>query len=302
MIFWIRRLGMAAVVFLVATTLAGAGVYGITGFEMARRYTIEVDPGPVPGEAAGLERGRHVAVVLSKCGDCHGPDLGGMVIVDEPAFGRISATNLTSGEGGIGSKYTDEDYVRAIRHGVSPDGRPLVIMPSHEYYHLSDADLGALIAYLKQLPPVDRELPATRVGPIARVLFAAGRLRELLPVTMIDHDAPRPEPVPEGPTVEYGEYLAMTSGCKGCHGMGLSGRSVPAAPPDFPRSSNLTPAGIGSWTEADFFRALREGRRPDGSLIDPRMPWAATAQMSDDEIRALWLYLQTVPPRETGRG
>lgn len=298
---WLRRIGMALVAGLVVVTLAGGGAYGIAGLRMARTYDIEVESITVPDDAAGIERGRRVAYVLSKCVDCHAPDLGGMVMIDDPAFGRISGANLTRGVGGIGADYSDGDYVRAIRHGVGPDGRPLLIMPSHEYFHLSDEDLGALIAYLKRLSPIDRVLPENHVGPVARVLYVTGRLRELLPAEIIDHDGQRIGPVSPGPTVEYGEYLAMTTGCKGCHGMGLSGGPVIGTPPDFPHATNLTPTGLGAWTEDDFFTAMREGRRPDGSLIDPRMPWAATAQMTDDEIRALWLYLQTVPERETGR-
>lgn len=173
-------------------------------------------------------------------------------------------------------------------------------MPSYEYVYLTDADLAALVAYLRSLPPVDRTLPESQIGPMARLLYVAGRLDVLVPAAMIDHEVTRPADVIPGPTVEYGAYLSVVGGCSGCHGPGLSGGRIPGTPPDFPPATNITPAGIGSWTEEDFFVALREGRRPDGSTIDPRMPWAYTAQMTDDEIRALWLYLRTVPPRETG--
>ena len=73
-----------------------------------------------------------------------------------------------------------------------------------------------------------------------------------------------------------------------------------AGPPDLPLASNLTPAGLGAWTEADFVRALREGRRPDGSAINEFMPWRGYGAMTDSELRALWLYLRSVPPRATG--
>lgn len=72
----------------------------------------------------------------------------------------------------------------------------------------------------------------------------------------------------------------------------------PGAPP----AQNITPAGIGKWSEADFFRALRVGKRPDGSTINTLMPWELTSQMSDDEIKALLFYLRTVPPKQTGTG
>jgi mono/diheme cytochrome c family protein len=171
-------------------------------------------------------------------------------------------------------------------------------MPSEEYYYFSDADLGAVIAYLKTLPPVDNVLPSNELRPLGRALVAFG---EITPsADTIDHTAPRPTAPPPGVTAAYGAYLAETGGCRGCHGPGLSGGPLPGGPPDTPVPTNISPAGIGSWTEADFFRALRTGARPDGSRIDPFMPWGYTSQMTDDEIRAVWLYLQTVPPKPTG--
>jgi cytochrome c553 len=102
--------------------------------------------------------------------------------------------------------------------------------------------------------------------------------------------------------VAYGKYLAVT--CTGCHGEGLSGGAIPGTPPDWPPAANLTPdeaTGLGGWTEADFFRALREGKRPDGTdLQGDFMPWKLTAKMTDDEIRALWMYLQTLPAKAEG--
>jgi mono/diheme cytochrome c family protein len=102
-------------------------------------------------------------------------------------------------------------------------------------------------------------------------------------------------------TPEYGHYLAITGGCTGCHGSGLSGGAIPGVPPDFPKARNISPTGIGSWSDEDFFRALREGKRPDGSTINPFMPWNDTKLMTDDEIRALLAYLRTVPPRPDGQ-
>jgi Cytochrome C oxidase, cbb3-type, subunit III len=97
----------------------------------------------------------------------------------------------------------------------------------------------------------------------------------------------------------FGRYLADVSGCHGCHGFGLSGGRV-AGPDDLPLASNLTPAGLGTWSEADFVRAIREGRWPDGTAINEFMPWRSYCSMSDDELRALWAYLRSVPPRASG--
>jgi len=71
-------------------------------------------------------------------------------------------------------------------------------------------------------------------------------------------------------------------------------------PPDFPKAQNLTPTGLGQWSDADIERALRVGKRPDGSTIALFMPWPYTAKMTDTEMAALVKYLRSVPPRATG--
>ncbi len=211
-------------------------------------------------------------------------------MVDDPMFGRLAGRNLTRGRGGIGD-YSAADWERAIRHGIAKDGRPLVFMPSEAYTVLSDAELAAVVGYLRTRPPVDREMPPPRVGPIARALYLGGNF-PLLPVKVIDHDATRRAPVP-GISVEYGEYLATVGGCRSCHGSDLAGTGDPAAP-------DLTRSRLAAWTEADFFRSLRQGQRPDGSVIDPeKMPWLRSGQMTDDEIRAVWLYIRSLPGGQT---
>lgn len=280
--------------------VALAVVYGMSEYRMTRTYQVAVANLVVPTDAETIARGRHIAVTRG-CIDCHGENLGGGTVIDLPPVARLFATNLTSGEGGVGTRYTDADYERAIRHGVRPDGRPLRFMPSHEFYPLSDQDVTALIAYLRSVPPVNNDPGETSIGPIARALFLAGQMY-LVPAELIDHDAPRPTAPPAGPTAEYGAYLA--TGCVGCHGDGYSGGKIPGAPPEMPIPANITPhreTGIGGWAEADFFRAMREGRRPDGAEIDPFMPWKNFAQMSDDELRAIWLYLQSLRPKPFGQ-
>lgn len=211
--------------------------------------------------------------------------------------GVVAGPNLTRGRGGVGGDLTDTDWVRAIRHGVRRDGTSMVVMPSEVYAHLSDADVGAIIAYLKRLPPVDREVPRTRFGPIGRALLSAGRLN-ILVAPKTPTGAAHADAMPAA-TAEYGKYLADVSGCHGCHGYGLSGGRV-AGPASLPLASNLTVAGIGSWTEPDFERALREGVRPDGSALNEFMPWQVYRRMSDEDLQALWLYLRSVPARESG--
>jgi cytochrome c553 len=256
-------------------------------------YEIQAASVTIPTDSASLALGQHLANVQG-CTDCHGADLSGKIMIDEPPMGKISAANLTGGRGGIGSRYTDNDWVKAIRHGVRQDNKSLIIMPSAAYTELSREDLSALIAYIKSVPPVDNVLPAREVGIIAKVICFFSP-RELLSAQKVDHQMTFSEKPMPGVTVEYGDYLANT--CRYCHGQNLAG-GLKIGGPDVPPSANLTPhptEGLKNWSRADFTKAISEGIRPDGSHINPEMPLFGKA-LSEDEISALWLYLQSLPP------
>lgn len=273
-------------------------LYVVSSFRINATYDdIQAESIEIPTDEESIAWGEHVFAIRG-CVDCHTDNLGGAPFIEDPAMGSLQASNLTSGNGGIANEYTTEDWVRAIRHGVGPDGKPLLFMPSHEFYFLSDEDLGAMIAYIKSVPPVDNDLPENSVGPLGRALFLAGEF-PLLPVELIDHDAPRPEPEP-GVTLEYGEYLAV--GCTGCHGPGFSGGPIPGVPPEWPPAANITPGGNpGNWTEAEFIETMRTGLTPEGKQLNAEyMPWPNFAQMTDEELQALWLYLQSLPAKATG--
>ncbi len=295
----LRWIGIVVGILVGLVVLAVTGLYAVSSFKLNRSYTIPAETIAIPSDAATVERGRHLATAIGKCVACHGANLGGMVFIEDPALGRFVAVNLTSGRGGMASHMKDTDWVRAIRHGVGPDGKGLRFMPSDDFYYFSGPDLAAVIAYVKSVPPVDSNLPESTVGPLGRFLYLTGQL-PLVPAEVLNH-AVRPSAPPPGVTVEYGKYLAETGGCIGCHGAGLSGGHVPGTPPSFPDATNLTPTGLGAWTEQDFFRALREGKRPAGTNINPFMPWKLAGQMTDDEIKAVWLYLKSVPPKPTGQ-
>jgi mono/diheme cytochrome c family protein len=256
---------------------------------------------PIPRDSAAIERGRHLSRAISKCVDCHGDDLGGKVVFDALPMARVVAPNLTSGRGGIAGDRSDDDILRAVRHGLGVGGRPLVLMPSRNYWHMGDADVGSLVAYLRTVPAVDRELPPTSFGLVGRVLLLKGDLNDMFEARTMDHLARRTPAPAADTTADYGRYLAEIGGCTGCHGPGLSGGPIPGAPPNTRPSANLTPEGIGTWTEADFFKAVREGVRPNGTAIDSTiMPVRLTREMTDLETRAIYMFLKTVPPKATG--
>lgn len=292
----VKTAGIGLGSILVLLVVAAAAVYGFSEVQLRKSYDVAVASLLVPEDPEAVDRGRYLAATRG-CMDCHTADLGGQVFIDEAPMGLISATNLTTGAGGVGGRYDDAAWERAIRHGVGVDGRALAIMPSKEYFHLGDEDIAAMIAYLRSIPPVDRELPDRKFGPVGRLLLVTGQL-PFFPAAAIDHSAPRPATPPQSESAEYGAYVAGI--CAGCHGPNFSGGKSPTSPPDSPVASNLTPhaSGLADWTEEDFFRALREGRRPDGRELDEYMPWQVTAQMTDTELRALWLYFQSLPPTE----
>jgi len=292
-----RLVRLVAILGLLLVGAAALVIYVRSERMLSAAHAVPASSVDVRRDQASLERGRHLVEAIGTCTLCHGSDLGGGVYADEGLVGRIVGPNLTRGRGGVGATFEVDDWVRAIRYGVRPDGTSLVVMPSEVYTFFTDEDLGAIIGYLEQLPPVDRELPATRFGPLGRVLLALGRLNLLVaPKTHHPEDA---EVASTVSSAAYGKYLADVSGCHGCHGFGLSGGRV-AGPPDLPLAANLTPTGLGTWTEADFLRAMREGLRPDGRRLDEFMPWRYFGAMTDEELEALWMYLQSVPARATG--
>ena len=118
---------------------------------MARTYTVETPQVPIPSDPASIARGKYLAEKVAVCTECHGTDLGGKVVEDDVAMGRLVAVNLTRGRGGLPADYSDQDFVRALTHGVKRDGRSVIFMPTADYVFTAD-DLGAIVAYVKSLP------------------------------------------------------------------------------------------------------------------------------------------------------
>lgn len=263
------------------------------------KYEVPVETLTIPTDQASIARGEHIATIRM-CQDCHTENFSGQSD-SIPGLITLAIPNLTTGAGGAGATMTDEDWVRAIRHGVGNDGRGLVLMPSRVWYYLSDEDLGALIAYLKSLPPVDNELPMTDLGPLGRVMMALGQLppEATVPdVIVIDHDGLRPVAPQPGVTVEYGKYLALP--CALCHGVNFNGQMIRTGAEYL--APNLTMGGeMHAWSEEDFMRTLRTGVTPSGHQLKDVMPWKYFGQMTDDELKAVWLYLQSLPALEQGK-
>jgi mono/diheme cytochrome c family protein len=269
---------------LALLVIAVGTVYALSERRLRAQHDVPRHALAVPNDSASIARGAHL-VQARGCIGCHGDKLAGRVEIDDPLIGRLAGPNLT--RGGRGAALSDDDWERAVRHGVRRDGSPLFIMPASE----------ATIA--RSLPPDPVGPPPSRAGPIIRALFVARQV-QVVSAEEIDHAKPHPARVAPDTTVAYGGYLA--SMCTGCHGPGFSGGKVVGAPPDWPPAANLTRRGsLGRWSERDFAHLLRTGYRPDGSMVDTaHMAIRITKHLDDTEVKALYAFLRTVPERDYG--
>lgn len=296
----------------VALAAVAAGLtYAASERALHRPVVIAAHAAPAAGQfastpaasAALVAHGVHV-VATRGCTDCHGATFGGAVVVDDPLAGRLAGPNLTAG--GRGPALDDRAWELALRHGVRPNGAPLLVMPSGDYAAMTDEDVAAVAAYVRSLPAVRTQPPPLRIGPLLRVLQLAGKA-DVVPARALaaraDAGTAHLVRMPAAPTRDYGAYVATT--CTGCHGADFAGGPIAGAPPDWPAARNITPhpaAGIGRWSAADFDRLLTAGVRPDGKLVDTvHMPVRMTRAMTATERAALWAYLRTVPARGAAR-
>lgn len=286
--------------FIGLTAVLLGAIYGVSERRLGRAVLGETHTVPLAADSEAIARGKHVALIRG-CVRCHALDLGGQNHIDKRWVLHLEAPNLTRGRGGVARTYrSSAEWERAIRHGVSADGRALIGMPSNEFQGMSDLDLGDLIRFLESLPPVDRVHARSSVGLVGRVWYLQGRL-PLLAAELHDSVSISLAAPTSGVSLEYGQYLAQT--CTGCHGQTLSGGPIPGSLSVGPPPTNLTPdciTGIGMWTLAEFTRVLREGVRADNSRVDSAMPLQDFQVFSDDEIAALWTYLRSVPVRSYG--
>jgi len=264
-----------------------------------------------PVDTADLvARGEYVVRNVAACGGCHaaeperdvdGPLSGGTAFKDW-RLGTVRASNLTPDSAtGIGA-WSEAEIVRALRNGEARDGRLLAPVMPYEWLHdMSDRDALAVARYLRSRPPVAHAVPQR-----PSVFFRLARSLFLGPVRGTSAAAP-----PRAPDAAYGAYLAQHAGlCADCHTPRRGPQSKPdkrrlfagdAHPSkDFPANpANLTPdsaTGIGRWSEEDFLRTIRTGVDPKGDTLHPFMPWHENRRMTDDDLRAIYRFLRTLPP------
>lgn len=258
-------------------------------------------------DVPSMERGRYLMESVVACGNCHiargdkGQPLferglsGGMEF-DEPVF-KAYARNITPDpDTGIG-RWTNDQLAKAIREGVRPDksiiGPP---MPIEFYRHLSDADLAAIIAYLRAQPAVKNVVPKSKYN---------------IPLPPSYGPAVKDVKAPDASDkVKYGEYLANIGHCMECHtprdGQGRlqqanlgAGGQVFKGPWGESVSRNLTPHtnGLKDWTDVQIAKAIREGVDRQGQHYKPPMGFDFYRNINDADISALIAYLRSLKPQ-----
>jgi mono/diheme cytochrome c family protein len=318
----IKKLLKIAGVLLALLLLAVAGVYAwatiATNRLLAQTFDTHLADFPIPfpiepaevsamgltedsarqlAQKRAVERGQHLVTARYTCIACHGPNFGGGVMVDAFPIGSLLAPNLTLGTGSRTADFKPQDWDRIVRHAVLRDGHPAV-MPSEDFQHMSDQELSDIVSYIRSLPPVDNTVPKSTFGPLGKVLVATGKMR--LSASLIgSHTAPHPvRPPEEAVSAEFGKHLASV--CMGCHGPDFSGGPIAGGDPSWPPARNLTPdaTGLKGWTYDQFMTALAKSQRPDGTTLRAPMTLMASygQSMKDVERRALWAYLQSLPP------
>ena len=258
-------------------------VYALSEREMRRTYAFREVPITLPTDSASLARGAHFLDV--SCRGCHSASLSGQVMFDEPAIARLVAPNLFEKI----AKLSDAEFAGFMRYGVHKDGSSSFVMPPRGFYHLSDADLGSIIAYLRSLPvPSATPLPENAYGPMGRLGVVMGQFKSA--VSEIDTTVARVGADSLHRTTRRGEYIARVI-CSECHGPKLMGD--PAGPA--PTPALLMAAG---YNPEQFTKLLRTGTPREATTKLTLMAEVANItlkNLTDDEIADLHAYLSSLP-------
>jgi mono/diheme cytochrome c family protein len=260
-----------------------------------------------------LARGKYLTENVLDCFACHSqhdwskhdaPVISGTEGGGQDPFplgnlpGKVYPPNISPDKETGAGNWTDDQLARAIREGIGHDGRALFpFMPYESYSHLSDEDLASVIVYLRSLPPVHRVVPRTEL---------------IFPVKYLIRSAPQPitKPVPPpdlSTPVKRGDWLVRVAGCRDCHtpqvngqplaNLDLAGGFVLKGPWGTVSSANITPdpSGISYYDERLFVTVIRTGYVGARELRQA-MPWWDYRGMTDEDLKAIFAYLRTVPP------
>ena len=277
----LRRVGIVVASLVGLAVVGYALVYGLSERILRRTYQVPPVALSIPTDPDSIREGRRLATVRGCFNDCHGKEVEGRVLFDDPVIARIVAPNLTAAV----RNYSDAQLAIIIRNGVYPDGRSVIVMPAEAFSAMTDADLSLVIAFLKSLPLVSGPGPDVTVGPLGRLGVLTGKFKtgaQLIAETV-------PPPAATNPEAQHGRYLARTI-CAECHGASLHG----AANPDFTSPDLRVTA---AYSPEAFTRLLRTGvalgERNLGAMSERAR--VNLSHLTDSEIAALYSYLHAMP-------
>ena len=275
-------LGLGGIVGL--AVLAIATIYVLIVSDLDRTFNVVGTKIAVPDDEASIAEGKRLARLRGCYDGCHGKTTTGSILIEIPDGTRLIAPDL----GRTAREYSIEELDRVIRHGIRPDGTSVILaMPSSMFYHLSDDDFGAIVAFLRSQDPSDVRLADSRIGPIARLLFFYYKqlIGTILAAEMIDHDIPRIDSARQEP-LAHGRYLAQTV-CTECHGDDLHGAPDGSTP-------DLIVAL--AYSIEDFRKLMRTGVPLGDRQLDLMASVAVRrfSHFTDREIDALHSYLRTL--------
>lgn len=274
----LRILARIALGAFILALVAVAAIYIASEGLIRRTYDVAPVSVVVPTDAASVAEGRRLATIRGCNDGCHGTGVSGGLLFDGPwYYGDMVAPDLTR----VAATYTDSELERVIRRGVRRNGRSTFGMPSPMFYHLTDADLGVIIAFLRSLPLGDGPDTDVRFGPLGRLELVMEP--HFAYATEIERDAPwTTEAELQGPNGR-GRYLALTV-CTECHGMNLKG-SDDGSTPDL--------VVVGAYAPEQFARLMRDGIAVGERELPMMSPVARGrfSQFRDDEVRALYDFL-----------
>jgi mono/diheme cytochrome c family protein len=250
---------------------------GLAACGPGRPAETSFDGAGVADAAALRAHGERLTHVLG-CTSCHGARLEGAQFDPEmKQYGPIYASNLSL----LVPHYSDEQIDAIVRRGAHPTRKAVWVMPSHIFQHLSDADLKALIAYMRSVPQTGKPTPPPQFSAEDRKEIAAGQYKA---ETRLVREAAAQLPADLGPRLALGRYIAQVT-CAECHGPRLAGQA--GGPPDL--------VAAGAYTRAEFDRLIAEGIPTGNRKLSPMMSGVARVRFSHltgHERDALYAYLK----------
>jgi cytochrome c553 len=220
----LKWLGIGAGGLAVVAVVGAIAVYVLSEREVHRQYgDVRLTNITVPHDAGSIAKGKQLATIYGCFNSCHGDRMQGMKLYDKPRIARINAPNLTR----VVREYTDPELERLIRHGVKRDGTSTWLMPSPMFAHMSDEDLGNVIAFVRSAPLLDGPMREVTMRSLGRIGIVTGKFKPH--ASTIDPNRKHAATTDRSDPLAFGKYVVMNT-CSECHGQDLNGDAFLKAP------------------------------------------------------------------------